>query len=220
MNLMFWKKKAVSEVVDSSESAPPVEETLDLTPEELEEMAQIKKLRLKKRLLVYGILGGAILLLLGLAFAAWKLFFSARHEASVQSVPVNAPIIVMPPRQGKKNLINLPGVEVPADAVQVVAKPQGGVRPDELEALEKRNAELEAQLRAMKQEAPQSVPVNPVPAAQRGVSASNGGQVMLNSKSPKENAITLKEAIEAMNAASGDFAKKPPAKDAIKKQAP
>lgn len=216
MNLMFWKKKAASpeEVV----SAPRVEEVPDLTPEELEEIAQIKKLRLKKRLLIYGILGGAILLLLGLAFAAWKLLFSARHEASVQSVPVNAPTIVMPPRQGKKNLINLPGVEMPADAAQAVGKPQDSVKPDELEALKKRNEELEAQLRAMKQEAPQALPAKS--ASVRGASASNGGQVMLNSKSPKENAITLKAAIEAMNAASGDFAKKPPAKDTTKQQAP
>lgn len=229
MNLMFWKKKVASSGEeagggDVKDDAPAKDEMPDLDQEMLEEAARLKSARFKKRLLIYSALGLVILLLLGLIFAAWKLLFSAKPQevaapvaVNAPPIPVNGPIIILPPGQGKRNLIKLPGIEGRQEAAQETANPQQVAVPDELEALRKKNEELEAQLNALKQEGQQPALSSPV---QRGVSPARsgggGGEVMLGSQDPKATAMTLKAAIEAMNAGTGGYTKKPPVKQQAK----
>lgn len=233
MNLMFWKKKVASSGEDSGggdvkDAASEKDVMPDLDQEMLEEAARLKSARFKKRLLIYGALGLVILFLLGLIFAAWKLFFSAKPQevaapvaVNASPIPVNGPIIILPPGQGKKNLINLPGVEGRQEAAQETANPQQVASPDELEALRKRNEELEAQLKSLKQDSQQPALASPlqrgVPPARSG--GGGGGEVMLGSQDPKTTAMTLKAAIEAMNAGTGGYTKKPPVKQQVKEPA-
>lgn len=83
---------------------------------------------------------------------------------------------------------------------------------NEAEALRKENAELQARIEALKNAQPQQRPYAP-PAWQTGVksapSSSVGGETTVDSKDPKAAAMTLKEAIEAMNAGADDYQKKP-----------
>lgn len=85
--------------------------------------------------------------------------------------------------------------------------------PADVEALRKENAELQARIEALKR-APSLRPPRTYPssATQSGASApssSVGGEMTIDSKDPKAAAMSLKEAIEAMNAGSGDTGKKP-----------
>lgn len=81
----------------------------------------------------------------------------------------------------------------------------------EVEALRKENAGLQAQIEALRKEQ-QRRPYAP-PAWQTGEgnmpSYSASGEMAVGSSDPKAAAMTLKEAIEAMNASSGDYDKKP-----------
>jgi len=83
---------------------------------------------------------------------------------------------------------------------------------NEIEALQKKNAELQTRIEALKKELPQQQPYAP-PAWQNSgggtPSSSVSGEMMVGNKDPQATAMTLKEAIEAMNASSGEHAKKP-----------
>lgn len=83
---------------------------------------------------------------------------------------------------------------------------------NEVEALQLKNAELQARIKALKGEPPQQRP-NAQPAWQPGGEStplsSVNGELMVGNKDAQATAMTLKEAIEAMNADSGDHAKKP-----------
>lgn len=199
----------------------------DLAEDVLEEAARIQAARLKKRLLIFGALGLVILLLLGLLIALWKLFFAAKHHEPAPPAPVSEQKTILPSPHQAKNLIKLPDIELPQVIPQVTPQvipqvnPQGSAQmegvtqnsPEAMEALKKRNEELEAQLNALQRQ--QSG------AAQRGATPAVGaGQVTLGSKDAKETAMTLKAAIEAMNASTGDFSKKPPPKPPAKKTTP
>lgn len=81
----------------------------------------------------------------------------------------------------------------------------------EAEALKRQNAELQARIEALKRGAQQRQVYAP-PTGQAGGNASSssvGGEMTVGSKDPKATAMSLKEAIDAMNAGSGDYDKKP-----------
>lgn len=237
MNLMFWKKKPAGndEDLDAEGAAATSSsgEMPDLAEDVLEEAARIKAARRKKRMLIFGALGLVILLLLGLLIALWKLFFVPKHQEHVPPVPASEQKIVLPSPHGNKKLIKLPDIELPRVERQVAPQvlpqtspqmnsqtggmPQTQDSPEEMEALKKRNEELEAQLNALQQQRQQSS----YGSDQRGAAAAlGGGQVMLGSKDAKETAMTLKAAIEAMNASTGDYSKKPTVKPPAKKTTP
>ncbi len=79
----------------------------------------------------------------------------------------------------------------------------------ELHALRKKNEELQAQLEALEnQQAAQPSAESRIANTENNESpAPISGEVAIGSKDPKANAMTLKQAIEAMNAASGDYEK-------------
>lgn len=88
------------------------------------------------------------------------------------------------------------------------AAPVSHVPMTEVEALRQKNAELEARLDALKKaEQSSSVSVKLYPGSGKGVNA--GGVATVGSSDPKAAAMTLKEAIEAMNAGTGNYQKQP-----------
>ena len=79
----------------------------------------------------------------------------------------------------------------------------------EIEALEKEKAGLQAQVEALKRQLAQQRPALPPNSARKEPPSSASGDVTVGGDDPESTAMTLKEAIEAMNAGSGDYNKKP-----------
>lgn len=101
----------------------------------------------------------------------------------------------------------VPHAEQGASAV-TAAEPASHVPMTEVEALRQKNAELEAKLEALKKaEQSSSVSVKLYPGSGKGVNA--GGVATVGNSDPKAAAMTLKEAIEAMNAGTGNYQKQP-----------
>lgn len=230
MNLMFWKKKAGA--VDSAESPqddpasviknesadsetakkpglfakisslftslvrhfkkPPAfnaEENQDTDAPEPPESDQDDATppsatsSLNRRLIIAGIIGLLILSLSGIGFAVWKFFLPApQEEANIPAKPA----------------------------------PQTEAARAKIEALKKKNEELQAQIEALKKEQPlqeateSQQPVEPTAkqAKDNALSSSDSGDLMIDNKDPKATAMSLKEAIEAMNEGYGDYGKK------------
>ena len=131
-----------------------------------------KPVNLKKRLILGGAIGLAILLLMGAGFAVWKIFLSAPDEDADTPVPVEAPRSARP------------------------AIPRA-----EIEALKKKNEELQAQVETLKKEPAPQQPAEPT-AQQAGdsiPSQSDSGEITIGNKDAKATAKALKEAIETMN---------------------
>ena len=158
------------------------------------DVPEINPVRSKKRLINGGAIGLLVLLLAGIGFALWP---------------------AAPPHQGQPDTgrdaahLSESAPPYPAPGEPQPAMPEKPL--SEIEALKKENAELHARIEALKKELPQQQ--SSVPAARHAggnaPSSSAGGEMMIGNKDPKDTAMTLKEAIEAMNASSGDHAKKP-----------
>lgn len=217
MNLMFWKKKAVQgDEAEGNNNVPAAEAVTDLAADVLEEAATLKAAHFKKRLLVFGMLGLLILILSGLVFAAWKIFFSSKPQKAPPPAAAVEEKLAQPSPHDKKNLIKLPAIDLPKAPAHETTAPRESAPQTELEALRKKNEALEGQLKALKQG---EATVPSAPMQQRGAPAA-GGEVVLDSKDPKATAMTLKAAIEQMNAITGDYAKKPAAQTPVKKASP
>lgn len=130
----------------------------------------------KKRLILGGAIALVILLLIGTGFAIWKIFLSTPEEDDEISATVE------PPRNAR-----------PA--------PHAVIPRTEIEALKKRNDELQAQVEALKKEPQQLRPIeSTVSQASDNVrSQSASGEITIDNKDPKTTAMSLKEAIDAMN---------------------
>lgn len=106
---------------------------------------------------------------------------------------------------GKKN-DELPPMEVPNVEPSRVEPPPGTSRRAEIEILKKKNDELQTEIAALRkkqlQPNPSASPANQ--AADEAQAPARGGDIALSSENPKATAMTLKEAIEVMNASSGD----------------
>lgn len=141
---------------------------------------------LKKRLIIGGVIGLLILSLAGIGFAVWKMFLSAPVEENEDT-----PAVVEAPRSAQPT-------------------PPAGASLAEIEALRKKNEELRAQVEALKKEPPRQQPTEST-AQQSGDNirlSSDSGEIMIDNKDPKTTAMSLKEAIEAMNEESGGYDKK------------
>ncbi|MDD5383675.1 MAG: hypothetical protein PHG89_02190 [Gallionella sp.] len=143
--------------------------------------------RSNKRLVIGGAIGLLVLLLVGIGIAIWPVF---------------------PPPQERRDTRH--------DATTITSRPsQLESAPEksqtEIEMLKKENAELQARIEALKKELPQQQSYVPSARHTGGnvPSSSVSGEMMIGNKDPKDTAMTLKEAIEAMNASLGDHAKKP-----------
>lgn len=137
------------------------------------------KTNLKKRLILGGAIGLAVLLLAGVGFAIWKIFLSTPEEDA------DIPAMVETHRDIR------PAPPPPASAA-------------EIEALKKKNAELQAQIEALKKEPQQLQPIEPAapPASENIRLQSASGEITIDNKDPKATAMSLKEAIDAMNEGS------------------
>lgn len=140
-------------------------------------------INLKKRLIIGGAIGLLVLLLAGAGFAVWKLFQPKHGEDADTTAAAETSHVVQPA----------------ASAVVPIT---------EVEALKKKNDELKAQIEALKKEQPQPEAAEAPQASGNTSPSSENGTLTVDNKNPKATAMSLKEAIEAMNAGSGDFGKK------------
>ena len=227
MNLMFWKKKPESTNDAEDSPTPPDDKTVALnspdpdappspglvmrmksglaalvgrfrktpTPDaeenqtqetrsrsqpDAEDVPAISQMRNKKRLIIGGAIGLLVLLLAGIGFATWKIFM---HHPKQE--PATAEIS---------------HTSQPASYTET---PQA-----EIEALKKKNLELQAQIEAIKKRQPQQQPpAAPESGESTAAPSSGSGEMTISNKDPKAAAQALKAAIEEMNATSG--ARKP-----------
>lgn len=189
MNLLFWKKKPLTEETSSQsadqevsskagEKKPPTEEDGDYA-------TAMARLRTKKLLLV----GAAIsLLLVTIGIATWKML-SHGPTKGAHDAPLHA------------------------DSAHKPAPPADAEMARQLQALERKNADLTAQVEALKKEktAPDvtTTPSQPTPTSQNPVTSNTERELVISNKDPKASAQALKRMIEEMNAASGDRPAKP-----------
>ncbi|HEU0283103.1 MAG TPA: hypothetical protein VFQ99_04920 [Gallionella sp.] len=143
--------------------------------------------RSKKRLVIGGVIGLLVLLLFGIGIAIWPVFAPPQKQWGA-----NHDVTPIAPRASQPE-------SVPENT------------QTEIEALKRENAELQARIEALKNGPPVQRPYVPPAWQARGNSPSSsvGGEMTVDSKDPKATAMSLKEAIEAMNASSGDYNKKP-----------
>jgi len=213
MNLMFWKKttgagvEAEDALEDTGANTKPgvaVRMALlltaltmrfkktpisDVAEGDEEDAPEINPARSKKWLIIGGSIGLLVLLLAGIGFALWP---------------------AAPPHQEQPDTGH--DAARPSEPAPVEPQPAAPDKPQsEIEALKKENAELHARIEALRKELPQQQPHVPVARHVGGNAplSSAGGEMMIGNKDSKDTAMTLKEAIEAMNASSGDHTKKP-----------
>lgn len=145
--------------------------------------------RSKKRLLVGGAIGLLVLLLVGIAIAYWlaseppEQRHGTRHDTDAIPSRSDAP----DPAHEK---LSAPALEEPSP---------------EVEALRRENTELQAQIEALRgaRQRPSAPPARPY-GGNVAVPPPGSGELAVGSEDPKAAAMTLKEAIEAMNATTGD----------------
>ena len=139
----------------------------------------IRPMRTKKRLIIGGAIG---LLVLLLGVAAWKMFLSSPEPATAGPAAASHD---KPPES------------------------QAETEQAEVETLRKKNEELQAQIEALKKEAPQDDLPTATAEGVNAAATTAPGEMTLSNKDPKAAAQSLKEAIEAMNASSGGAVRKP-----------
>ncbi|OGS91515.1 MAG: hypothetical protein A2Z95_09545 [Gallionellales bacterium GWA2_60_18] len=193
----FRKKPSADEGEEENEPLPTKEgRGKEIEPEDVPQEADATPPRSsRKYLLVIGVVALVLMSLAGSGFVIWKVFFTR---------PVQYPVT--------------PGIVEPPRPAPLSMRPEK-VKQAEIEALRKKNEELQAQIEALqRQPAPvQQAPAQPSQtrqpvysgAAATGGSAQASGSAGLavDAKDPKSAAQGLKEAIEAMNAANGDAGK-------------
>lgn len=218
MNLLFWKKKTGAEEEPKVSGTEETELETPAKPPSLVERMKLllggltrhfkrtpafhaeaepgvpedeyhegEPVRSRKRLLIGGAVAVVVLLLAGIGIALWP-----SSEPPQERLDARPDITAA-----------TPGAAQPAAAPQSTS--------NEIEALRKENAELQAKIEEFKKGQAQQQPAA-APAWQTGTRtplSSVGGEMAVGSSDPKAAAMTLKEAIDAMNASSGDYRKKP-----------
>ncbi len=176
-----FKKSPAPDPESGEETQAPIKH--EKSDAQTEDAPAIAPMHIKKRLIIGGAIGLLIALLVGIGFAAWKTFLSPQEP---EALP-------------------------PAAAGSSHGSQPAGTPQAEIEALRKKNDELEAQIEALKKEQPQSQASASQENAAEGSAASptGTGEMTISNKDPKAAAQALKEAIEAMNAGSGNAPRKP-----------
>lgn len=150
-----------------------------------EEAPEARPPRSKKLLIAGGAFGLTVILLIGIWYTIW-------------------PIIT-------------PSKKTPDAKTDIAPAASGGIKmgkvPEktrtETDAPKKENAELQPRLEASAEEVPQSAVQPDIQSARKAPLVSSGGEISIGNNDPKAAAMTLKEAIEAMNAQSDGYKKKP-----------
>jgi len=154
-----------------------------------EETSAIKPVRSRKWLIMGGAAGLLAVLLAGIVIANWP--------ASDSSQEVE-------PSEKHKDAEHAAAPHATQPAAPALDGHQA-----EIEALEKEKAGLQAQVETLKRQLAQQRPAPPPKSARNAPPSSASGEVTVGGDDPKSTAMSLKEAIEAMNAGSGDYNKKP-----------
>lgn len=235
MNLMFWKKPGagaetpagtglaarmeswLAGLAGTFRKAPVFRADVEPEPNEAGDMeAETLPVEVPegapprdKRLILAGAAGLLVLLLAGIGIAIWP--DSEPLEQTVPSVeqPIPPQEQLGPPQEQPEPPQAQPSAshEVAAASGASETEPAPPDPQAEIEALRKENAELQARIEALRRETAQQ---RPRPTAREGAASSPaGGEMAVGSEDPKAAAMVLKEAIKAMNAASGDYKKKP-----------
>jgi hypothetical protein len=184
MNLMFWKKKTTAE------------DTQD-------EAANANPAHPKRRLIIGVAIGTLILTAIGMA--TWKI---SRPSPKQNVVKVDTPAETQPISLPDKPLIKLPPIETRKIEPPQTENSLDAGRQAEIDSLKKMNDELQAQIEALKknQQQPSVSPANQT--ASKALPPTSSGDMAVGSKNPRATAMTLKQAIEAMNSSSGDTPQK------------
>ena len=185
-----FKKTPVSDVAEGDEEEAHSRSKATHNDDSVEDTSEIKPARSKKRLVIGGVISLLVLLLGGIGLALWPA--ATPHQEQLDTghdVAITNPI---PPAPGEPQ-------------VTTTEKSQS-----EIEALKKENTELHARIEALKNELLQQQSSGPAArhAGGNAPSSSASSEMMAGNKDSKATAMTLKEAIEAMNASSGNHAKK------------
>lgn len=189
--LIVWVKLRLIALIRCFKKTP----VSDIAEGDEEDSPEIKPARSKKRLVIGGAIGLLVLLLAGIGIAIRPAVPPPQEQPDT--------------RRNVAAMTSRPGESAPALGQPQTSTPEKP--PSEIEALKKENAELHARIEALKKELPQQQPYVPAARYTGGnvPSSSVSGEMMIGNKDPKATAMTLKEAIEAMNASSGDHAQKP-----------
>ena len=161
--------------------------------DELEGEAEIVPTHPRKRLVIGGAIGLPVLLLAGI-------------------VIVYLPISEPPPqrlgtRHDTTSIASHSAVTGTASDESQASAPKEPL--SETEILKKENAELQARIEALEKAQPPAAPPAWQPGGKGAYAPSASGEIMLGSENPQSAAMSLKEAIEAMNASSGGYNNKP-----------
>lgn len=189
--LIVWVKLRLIALIRRFKKTP----VSDIAEGDEEDAPEIKPARSKKRLVIGGAIGLLVLFLAGIGIALRPAVPPPQEQ----------------PDTGRDvaTITSRPGEPAPAPGQPQTSTPEKPL--SEIEALKKENTELHARIEALKKELPQQQ--SSVPSARHAgedaPSSSASGEMMIGNKDPKATAMTLKEAIEAMNASSGDHAQKP-----------
>ncbi|MDD2914256.1 MAG: hypothetical protein PHP70_02960 [Gallionella sp.] len=139
----------------------------------------------KKRLIIGGAISLIVILLAGIVFAVLKIFMPAPKQE------VDAPVVVEPARIARP----VPRAEIPHAETDVT--PEKIIEP-----------QAPAPVEEPKKEMPPPEATAEPQAGDGALSVSESGDITVGNKDPQAAALSLKEAIEAMNAGSGDYTKK------------
>lgn len=158
---------------------------------ELEGEAEIAPTHPRKRLIIGGAIGLLVLLLAGIVIVYW---------------PISEP---PPQRLGTRHdttsIASHSGVTGTASDESQVSAPKEPL--SETEILKKENAELQARIEVLEKAQPPAATPVWQPGGKGAYAPSASGEIMLGSENPQSAAMSLKEAIEAMNASSGGYNK-------------
>jgi hypothetical protein len=164
--------------IDGDEAEAPQPNAADRRDDETP--AVVPARNMKKRLIIGGAIGLLVILLAGIGFAITK--------------------ILQPDPEHKPATAEASHATHPA--------PHAETPQTEIEALKKKNAELQTQLEAIKKEQTQaqSPTMRSQETGEHATSSplSSGGEMTVSNKDPKAAAQALKAAIEAMNAGSDE----------------
>lgn len=145
--------------------------------------------RSRRWLVIGGSIVIVILMLANFAIANWPIFKEPQKRQGTRHDTDAIPSRSSAPDPAHKKL-SAPALEEPSP---------------EVEALRRENTELQAQIEALRgaRQRPPAPPARPY-GGNVAVPTPGSGELAVGSEDPKAAAMTLKEAIEAMNAATGD----------------
>jgi hypothetical protein len=190
--LQRFRKTPAADTNEDDEKKSSIGRSEVAPKDELEGEAEIVPTHTRKRLVIGGAIGLLALLLAGIVIVYW---------------PVSEPPPQPLDKHDTASIASHPAATEPASDESQASAPKEPL--SETEALKKENAELQARIEALEKVQPPAAPPAWQPGGKGAYAPSASGEVTLGSENPQSAAMSLKEAIEAMNASSGGYNNKP-----------